>query len=55
MSVAQWLCVIILEAGGLVSVQKDAILLNPAPTEKIDLMTLPIFIALQAYKKQLVG
>lgn len=50
LTVAQWLCALVLEAGGLVTVSKNEIQLNSAPSQKIDLMTLPVFISLQQYK-----
>lgn len=49
-TVRLWLCAMILEAAGLISLGSDNVVIEPAPKEKLDLMEVPIYKALQVLK-----
>lgn len=48
-----WLCALILEEAGLITITKDGLVLKPAPEQKMDLNALPTYKALQEYKLHL--
>jgi single-stranded-DNA-specific exonuclease len=49
-TVRLWLCAMVLEAAGLISLGSDNVAIEPAPKEKLDLMEVPLYKALQVLK-----
>lgn len=53
MSTLEWVSALVLQEAGLIHIQEHAMTLAPSPDSKIELMEVPLYKSLQAFKSQL--